>query len=208
MTAVLGKKEVETKNIININIFIFIYYLIKLRSFVKTLEFFEKKYEQINDFYLNLFVIKIFLFSSKKMVEKTLSKKGATNLTWLNKIFFSSHDHKYGIGNVNYEPGSCLWQGLHQSLAQSINLKELETLVNINKNILVGKYGYRYEINSVLEEFVMKIWGQFCFGPNVDHKKYKNVIDRLITILRKTFYNNKTKFIPFFGSFECKIKKW
>ncbi|CAH6421102.1 Phosphoribosyltransferase [uncultured virus] len=166
-----------------------------------------KKYPKVNKFYIKFFWKRIWILYDKELIKSVLSKEAETKLTFTNKCFFNSHGHFYGIGNIDFFNGPCLWEAIHKSLSQSIDQDKLKALIHTHKHILLGASGFEYIINDILEEYILKIWANFTFGSNVNFMKYKNLRNKILHFLRLTFYQNKFNSIPKFGELWCSLKR-
>jgi len=194
------------KSVHKINILIFLYYLIAQWSLDKTIKIFISKYGDV-DFviYFPIFRFKLWIIRSNDRAKSVLSKTDA-KLTYINKNFTASHGHKYGIGNIDID--NELWYRIHKGLHQSIDINYLKLLMDKHSHIITYKYGFKYNVNEVLSEYIITVWAQYCFGPLADIQYYKTMRSKLITTLRRTFYDNQINYIPIIGSLICSIKRY
>ena len=197
----------DNSGIKSVNLIIFLWYLIYYGSFHKVVKVLGNKYKTYN-FKIIFFCRTLWILQDKKNVKKVLSKGAGTQLTFANKAFFSAHGHNYGIGNMDYQDGECLWKGVHNSLLKANDTKILVEIMEKHRGILFGKYGFEYCINDVLEEYIMTVWAEYCFGSNVDFKEYFAMRDIMLDTLRKTFYSSSTNLVPYIGSLMCRLRRW
>ncbi|AYV78493.1 MAG: hypothetical protein Edafosvirus15_14 [Edafosvirus sp.] len=195
-------------NIIKIKLLVFLYYWIRNRSFNKVMMALDKKYGKGSNYLISLFCKKLYIVQTTQLVKSVLNTQSQAKLTCINKIFFKSHGHKYGIGNLGYnEKEMNLWKNIHDGLKTSINIGKLTTIMKRHANILTHKYNFTYYINDVVDEFILNVWSQYCFGDNVDIVYYGVMRTKLLSIIKKTFHNNPTNLIPIISPIICSIKR-
>lgn len=155
-------------------------------------------------------VTSLWIVQESNGVTQVLSgRKDAAQLTWANTNFFASHPYKWGIGNLQVGDDRHIWSAVHKSLAKSVDRDQLKKIMVKHKRILFGSYGFRYELNNVLEEYILRVWGEYCFGPHIDHNKYARLQKLVIGTLRLTFYENRsTIMIPVVGRWISKFWGW
>lgn len=201
---------------VQVNIIIFLYNIIRHWSIAKGLDSIRKKYNISND--TSTIEIKIpFLercikiYSDSDNVKQILMKK-EYDLSYINKVFSKSHNNVYGIGNLSTQQN--LWNIVHTSLKKANDLNKLVEIMNDPQNIhmLTYKcnftYTYKdYETNPI-SNYVMNIWSQYCFGKNVDVKQYSKIRNQIVCTLKKTFYGQKTNNIPYIGYLVASIYSW
>lgn len=135
---------------------------------------------------------KIFIFQDKTWVSKVLKKQ--TRLPFVNQNFDISHGHKYSINAVNtIDP---LWADLHNGLASIFAKKRIAPLLEKNRHVLFGNG--EFIINDILEEFFLRIWSEYCFGP-VDFSQFKTLRAKLVETLIKVFHGNPVNRLPWVG---------
>lgn len=155
----------------------------------------------------SLFWKKLYIIQTKEETQNVLSKDADTTITFPNNNFFASHDHSYGIGNIDQNDWK--WQRIHKTLAQALgDSHNIIDSIERNKHILVGKHGFQYNANKVLKEYTMAVWADFCFGPKTSYEKYNTMQKLLITTLRKTFYNHTSRTVPYIGFWMATMRKW
>lgn len=194
---------------IKIDIFTFLYYLIIYWSIDAVInKIISYKKIESDDIEINAYIFKIYICLTKKTARMALSKKSDGELTYVNKSFTNSHGHFYGIGNL--DSNTNLWNVIHKGLAQSIVIDDLKKIMDNNLHILTYKYGFKYNINNVLAEYILTIWGQFCFGFSDDEnmKLFMRLRTLLIDTLHKTFYNCKTNYIPIIGPHIATLRRF
>ncbi len=166
-----------------------------------------KKYPGYSNFCMYLFTKKLYILQDQESVKKVLSKSTCAQLTYINSVFFNSHGHKYGIGNIDYRPGENLWHGLHSCLIQAIDFKTIQSLMDKHKYILLGDHSFTYNMNTVLEKFIMTVWAQYTFGESCSQIDYSCIRTQLLTVLKKTFYNSHLNLIPIIGPIVASMKR-
>lgn len=194
---------------VSVNLIIFLFYLIRYwfdpHQITKAL---TNRYQKKN-FKINFFLWNFWIVQEEEHVKNVLSSDGATQMTWANASFFSSHPYTHGIGNINYKQGPCEWQAVHQSLAKSIDLVKLKKIMDKHAYILFRLFDGCDPFNDILEIYLKRIWGEYTFGSHVDHHEYHKLQQLLIDTLRLTFYNHQSWImIPIFGSLMAKLYRW
>ena len=190
-----------------ISVFVFLYHLLTKWSIAKALEKLSKTYKSKN-FLIVFFWFRIWVLQTNDAVKKVLSSATDTKLTFLNKNFIRSHGHFYGIGNLDSsDSDDSLHHIVHTSLKMSLDVPRLESLMYDHCDIITHKYGFRYDMNSVLSEYIMTIWAKYCFGDSVDISFYKSMRDKTVDILGKTFYTHSSSNIPYIGALLCKARR-
>lgn len=193
----------------NINPFDFLFNLLYFLSYHKVIEHYDKIHKESSDYVINLIFTKLYIIRTPKCAKLILSKD-SSQITYFNKSFFNSHGHKYGIGNLDFVDDYEMWNILHETLAKSIDLNQLDLILEKHKYILTSKYNYEYDIVKTCEDFTFHLWCDFCFNKSDENfvNKYISLRNKIINILGKTFYNDKLYLIPFLGPLICKIKYW
>lgn len=196
-----------------INAFVFLYYLIKHWSLSKAISHIRKenKLDAKDVIETNILGKTISIFSNHHDVKNVLSADTNANLTFINETFMASHGHSLGIGAL--QSGTELWKKVHKNLADAIDVKRLDEIMQLNAHVLTHKYNFTYDnVNDVISEFVMRVWCQFCFDTDTDtdtdYKKYKYIRNKLIDTVRKTFYYRKTNYIPVLGKYFAQFYCW
>lgn len=143
----------------------------------------------------------IYVFQHKNWVAKTLKKQ--TRLPFVNKNFDLSHGHKYSINAVNtVDP---LWDHLHNGLAAIFSRKRIAPLLEKYQDILLRDGDF--VINDVLEEYFLKVWSEYCFGP-VDIQQFSALRKYLVETLVKVFHGNPWNRLPYIGRALSLINRW
>jgi adenine phosphoribosyltransferase len=199
----LSQKNVNTSGIQIINPFRVLWAICINMSVAKGL---TKIINSKEDYVINMLWKKIYILNSKAYIKQVLSKDAESSLTNVNKIFFSSHYHNYGVGNL--EVSNDLWNIVHNELKASINLDKLVDLMEKHKGILLYENGFEYNVEEIISEYVYTIWAKYSFGDNVNIAEFKTMRNSLINVLGKTFYKNKTNEIPIIGNYICKFKRF
>ncbi len=193
---------------VRLNILVFLCHFIKHWSYNNAIKDLQELYKCKN-FRIYLFWMNIWIIQDKDSVKLTFSKKANAMLTFPNSIFFDSHYHPYGIGNIQVD--GKLWEIIHNGLSRALNNAQkngrLEKIMDSHKNILFGKYGFQYSMTDVLEEYVSAVWSEFCFGK-IQHNTYVRMRVLYLSTIRSTFYNHSTNLIPIFRSILCKIRRF
>lgn len=192
----------------SISVIEFIYYLTIEWSIDSTKKRLVAKYGSHN-FMISFFCVRLWILSTNDTVRKVLSINSDAKLTYINKNFIRSHGHIYSIGNLDFDKNNLdnLWNAIHHCLLKSIDVKKMEFLMRKHSDIITHKYGFQYNANDVISEYIMTIWCKFCFGDNTDVIYYKNLRQKLVDTLYKTFYSSKTTYIPFIGYIFCKLRR-
>lgn len=191
-----------------ISLFIFLYYLILEWSIDGAKKRLSGRYGEGN-FLVSFICWRLWLLRTNDAARKVLSVSSNAKLTYINKNFIRSHGHIYGIGNLDFDKNNIdnLWHAVHYCLLKSINIEHMEFLMRKHSDIITHKYNFQYNVNDTVSEYVMVIWSKFCFGNDIDVNFYRELRNKLIRTLGKTFYDNKTNYIPFIGCLLCKLRK-
>ena len=182
--------------IVSINFLIFIWYLIRFQSFKICVEKLCQKYNTYN-LIIKILWKKLYILQSDKYVKTALSRNAQSQLTFVNDVFFSSHNHRFGIGNLDYSITPCLWQSVHTALTKALDFRKLEELMRNDLNIFLNTSSF--SLNERLEEYVMSVWSKYSFGSTTKLQKYSTMRNLLVTTIKKTYYNQTTNYIPIIG---------
>jgi len=205
---------------VQVNIIIFLYNIIKFWSVTKGLDSIRKKYGISKNSTIEI-KIPICLTTVKRYIKiytesdtvKHVLMKNDNDLSYINKVFSMSHDNIYGIGNLSTKQK--LWNIVHTSLKKSIDLDKLVEIMNEPQNIhlLTYKCNFTYNYGDINDDneisfYIMNIWSKYCFGKNVDVKLYSKTRNAIINILKKVFYGQRTNYIPYFGYLCATLRSW
>jgi adenine phosphoribosyltransferase len=159
-----------------------------------------------NDYVINLLFTKLYILQTTCNVKKVLSYSSSSSLTYVNKAFTYSHGHYNNIGNL--DTSDPMWNIVHKALLVSHDNQLMKNIMNKHSNILTGKYDYSYNVKKVVDEYVFTVWSEYCFSETCNLEKYIDTRNKLIDLLKKTFYNHKSYIVPFIGPLLCKIRKF
>ncbi len=190
----------------NISLWRFIWLLLTNWSIHLVIKNLDDEYGDSSDYTISLFNCKLYILQTKPAVKEVLLKKA--QITYVNKTFFNSHGHFYGIGNLDVKTDHVLWSTVHNGLKHAISLDNLAPLMKSHSDILTYKYNFNYCINDVLEEYMCNVWGKYCFGLNTNIETYKLLRTKIIFVINKTFHNNSTNSLPLLGPLICNIKRF
>lgn len=168
-----------------------VYHLLITQDIHKLVHYLEKKHNS-NNFKIKVPFSnqKIFIFQDRDLVSQVLKKQ--TRLPFVNKNFDISHGHPYSINAVNTTDP--LWHDLHYGLSDIFSKKSIIPIMEKHKSILFG----HQTVNLFLEEYFLKVWSEYCFGP-VDYFEFKTLRDDLINVLRLVFHGNRLNRLPWIG---------
>ena len=190
----------------HVSILLFIYYLIKYQCWHQVVKQLENTY-QADNFKVTFLLWTLWIIQTRDEAKQVLSSTGATDLTWANQNFFTAHYYPYGIGNI--QQNNELWKPIHNSLAKAIDLKHLEKIMHNKQYILHKLFDEQLPVNDILEQYIVEVWGEFCFGANIDQYKYKQLQTEVIETLRLTFYNHRsTILLPVVGTLFSKCYRY
>lgn len=188
-----------------VNVLTFLYHIIRCWSVTKGLDYIRTKYNIPKNGTIEIkipfFQKYIKICSENNSVKHILNNKDY-DLSYINKVFSVSHSNVYGIGNLSTQDN--LWNIVHRSLKESIDINKLLDIMNDQENInmLTYKCNFTYtygDDTNPIFSYVLTIWSQFCFGKNVDIKQYTKIRNSIIDTLKKVFYKQKTNYIPYVG---------
>lgn len=170
----------------------FAWQLTKARDIHLLMEQLEAKYGAINfRIPVPLSGKSIFIFQHRELVAGVLKKQ--TKLPFVNQNFDLSHGHQYSINAVNtVDP---LWHDLHHGLVAIFAGKCIAPLLEKHQSILLQP---EYVLNDALEEFFLKVWSEYCFGP-VDIQQFTETRKHLIETLGAVFHRNRLNRLPWIG---------
>lgn len=194
-----------------ISIVTFIWYIIRYFGYNLAIKKIQEDYNCTN-FSVSLFCKKIWVLDNKKLIEVAFSRNSDAKLTYMNDTFFASHPHNLGIGNVDFENGHCLWEGLHDSLSYALQLSlhdnRLEKIMEKHKTILIKNNKNVYNLPKALENFTTAVWAEFCFGDkNLNIvKRYTKLRKFYLDVISDSFYNHSISMLPIIGWIFCKTK--
>ncbi len=196
----------------DLNVFVFLWYIIKNWSYNIGITKLQNNMNCKN-FKVTFLWKTLWIIEDKEIIKKVLGKESSAKLTFVNRNFFASHYHNYGIGNIDYEKGECLWKGLHNTLSSALvtcmSENNLENIMDKHKMIILGKYGNKYDMLPVLEEYVITVWAEFCFGEQQNLiNDYTKMRLAYLDLVERTYYNSVINKLPFIGSIFCKIKRF
>lgn len=133
----------------------------------------------------------IYIFQDRDLVTQVLKKQ--TKLPFVNKNFDLSHGHDNSINAVNtVDP---LWHDLHYGLAEIFAHKRITPIMEKHQDLLLTK---QYCLNKVLEQFFLKVWSEYCFGP-VNITDFSELRLFLVETLGKVFHQNRVNRLPWIG---------
>jgi hypothetical protein len=147
--------------IMYINIFYFIWILIKTKTIIKTMRYFFDKYD-IDTFNLYLLFKTIKFTKERELCEGVLSMESRT--TYLSRYFNNYKNHPYALINIDIiDP---LYYIIHNALIKSFNKNKLIKLSN---------------------DEIIKYFPKFCFGDNIDMELY----NELLYLINQSKYNKE-----------------
>jgi adenine/guanine phosphoribosyltransferase-like PRPP-binding protein len=189
----------------HVSIFVVLYIFFTTFSLTNTIACLKKKYND-NDFVINYWFGKFCIFHSKDYIKPILLSD--SKLPFFNHNFNHCHNHMKTINCVDV--GSKLWIDLHNGLKHIItnNKQYLEYLLELHSNIIKNNTT-TININCTLEDFIIKVWIDYTFGLNsISKEHYLFLRNKIIKLLKKTFYNNLFIKIPILGYYSSKIGYW
>lgn len=190
----------------DLNIFVFLYYLIIEWSIDKTIERLSVKYNCQN-FLITFLGWRIWFLQTSTQIKKILSIESNHKTTYIDKNIIKCHGHIYSINNLDFDcDKNNLWYIVHHCMIKNMDLNILEKLLYQNSDIITHKYGFKYNIVDVIDEFVSVIWSKYCFGNNIDTIIYKKLHRSIIKIMIK-ISDNSSNYIPIIGGLICKLNK-
>jgi hypothetical protein len=128
--------------------------------------------------------------------------KSDSKLPFVNRNFDASHGHARSINSVDV--GEALWFDLHNELKNIFAHQKIVPYLEKHKDILLQST--RFNLNDTLEEFYMKVWAEYCFGP-VDYEVFKGTRDRLVDVLGKVFHQNPVNRVPYLGAVTSRLNR-
>ncbi len=196
----------------DLNVFVLLWYIVKNWSYNIAITKLQNNMNCKN-FKIKFLWKTLWIIEDKEIIKKVLNKESSAKLTFVNRNFFASHYHNFGIGNIDYEKGECLWKGLHNSLSESLvkcmSENNLENIMDKHKIIILGKYGNTYDMLPVLEEYVISVWAEFCFGEQKDLiKDYTKIRLAYLDLIERIYYNSIITKLPLIGFIFCMFKRF
>lgn len=135
---------------------------------------------------------RVFFLQDPDLVRSVLKAK--TSLGFVNHNFDISHRHSRTINTVNLSDD--LWRDLHTELTDIFNTTPISNLMEKHKGLLIGDF--QYNLNERLEEFFLRVWSEYMFGP-IDVAEFQRVRLFWIATLRKVFHTNRLNRLPYIG---------
>lgn len=142
----------------------------------------------------------IYIFQDREYVTKVLKKQ--TKLPFVNKNFDLSHGHKHSINAVNTTDP--LWHDLHYGLVEVFKHKRIAPLMKPHHGIITQD---SYLLNDALEDYFLRIWADYCFGP-VNVGRFAEIREHLIETLGAVFHGNRLNRLPWIGRWSSLLYNW
>ena len=161
-----------------INIFYFIWVLIKTHSIIKTMRYIFDKYN-VDTFEIKL-LWKIITFTKEKdLCESVLSMESKT--TWLSRYFNEYHNYPYALTNLDVI--NPMYYNIHNCLIKSFNKDNMnyDTIKHIIKYFpeqLFGRYYNRLKFNKLFND--------------MENNKIKSIKKYIKYMIKKSIRNDKT----------------
>lgn len=143
----------------------------------------------------------LYVLQDRALVQTVMRQE--SKLPFVNRNFDSSHGHFNSINSVNTSEE--LWKDLHENLEDIFKKKSIVPLLEKYKGILLGR-GH-FNLNDTLAEFYLKVWMEYCFGPQ-DFEKFKATRDKLVGVLGKVFHENPLNRLPYLGAATSRFNRW
>ncbi len=183
-----------SKTITQVSFLSFLYHYFTCGNFYDAVTQLEKKHDATN-FEVSLpFVTMFYIIQNKEYVQTILTANSKAGFQ--NNNFDISHGHDL---NINATPAflkdtgterNPIWKNIHSSLAQSVG--DRETINNlIKKHIHTFFSGKKLFLDIAFEEFMLNFWCEYLFGSRVNAKEFKATRDKLIDVMRLSFYDNR-----------------
>ncbi len=158
----------------------------------------ETKYKAVNfQVLIPLSKRKLWILQEKEPIAAVMRKDA--KLPFVNKNFDLSHGHFSSINSVDTTDE--LWKDLHDEMFEIFKNKKISPIMEKYKFVLTQSEPYN--LNEALEEFFLKVWGEYSFG-SVEHSKFIAMRNRLVEVLGNVFHKNKFNRIPFLGRITSK----
>ncbi len=143
----------------------------------------------------------LYVLQERDLISSVLRKQ--SKLPFVNQNFDASHGHSQSINSVNTTDP--LWNDLHYGLLDIVREKKIGPIMEKYQHFLTGPSAYN--LNTQLEEFYLRVWSEYCFGP-VDLEKYRHMREKLITVLGQVFHKNPLNRVPWVGYLSSKWNHW
>lgn len=183
-------------NIQSVSMLSFGWHLLWNRDFHKTVEKVKEVYHA-PDFFVRIPLSgrNIYFLENEEIVKAVLKAK--TSLGFVNENFNITLGHRYSVNGLNMsEP---LWKELHNGLLSIFTRgkRPIEQLMENNKEILTSEPTSC--VNNTLKQFFLRVWGEYCFGPDVKLEDYISLRKDLFSFVRIAFHGNTWNRMPVVG---------
>jgi hypothetical protein len=143
---------------------------------------------------------RLFIFQERDLIQSVMRKDA--RLPFVNKNFDLSHGHFHSINSV--DTTDALWHDLHFELFDIFKTHPIAPLMQKHKALLNSEGVFN--LNARLEDFFLKVWGEYCFG-SIDHTQFRKTRGRLIDVLTKVFHTNKLNRVPWLGNWTSRLNR-
>jgi adenine/guanine phosphoribosyltransferase-like PRPP-binding protein len=180
-----------------LSFFVFLWHLIRFWSINKAVDYLSQKYKD-NNFKIRFLWKHIYILQDQDSVRDVLNKNNY--LPFMNKNF----NLHLNINTVDSD--SQLWRDMHNFLSCAVekNKDKLPGLFQKHRGLLMQDK----EFHDNLEDFLLHVWSEFTFGPDMTVKLYGAMRKLVLKTSRFVFYRNKLAYIPFVGWWTTKLYKF
>lgn len=155
------------------------------------------------DFVVNLYFKKIFLFNKNETTKKILDAK-SNELTFIQENLNRYLGHNSTINCFN--SSSTEWKNLHTVLKETLNSPNgrIKEFIERNMYILFEKHA---TLNDAVEMYICKILAEFNYGTDVNFGLYMQTRKQILDYLSR-FHKSKFVRVPFIGAIWAVWMRW
>lgn len=143
----------------------------------------------------------LFILQERDLISDVMRKE--SRLPFVNRNFDASHGHFHSINSVNTTDP--LWHDLHNELADIFKTHSIVEIMERHKGLLLEDP--TYNLNDRLEEYFLRVWGEYCFGP-VPFAQFRHMRNRLVEVLGRVFHQNPVNRLPWIGAATSRFNYW
>lgn len=188
-----------------ISFIIFIWYCLYYCNLNQAIEKLCENYK-LKNFYFRFLWKKIYILREDLLISKLLSQE-EVDLTYIQNNFNSIHGHSQTINGYNSK--DVIWNILHKGLKSSLlSFGELESIMTKHLHILYSESPKVFMVSERLEEYILRVWSEFSYGPSVDYYEYRNCRNKIINLLKRDFHGSYLVKLPIIGNLYCRYNYW
>lgn len=149
-----------------------------------------------------------YIIQNKEDVKRLLTANTVTG--YQNHNFEAAHGHDLNINATQAFLGQSgteknpIWENIHKGLGASVGDKNLINTL-IAKHIRQFFTKPQFMLDLAFEDFMLKFWCEYLFGPKVNADEFKTTRAKLLAALTYAYYGNRFKSTPYLGNLTCRF---